>query len=145
LLITLNKYTIMARQIFINLPVKDLKRSMDFFTSLGFSFNMQFTNEKAACMVIDENIYSMLLTEAFFKTFTTKEIVDATKRTEAIIALSAGSRAEVEDLYNKAIAAGASMTREAEDHGWMYSRNFDDLDGHQWEIIFMDEAALEAQ
>src|SRR5579875_1469300 len=107
----------MATKIFVNLPVKDLKRSMDFFTQLGYSFNPQFTNEKAACMVISEDIYTMLLTEPFFHGFIpNKEIADAGKTKEVLVALSAGSKQEVDELANKAIAAGGKQFREPEDH-----------------------------
>jgi predicted lactoylglutathione lyase len=132
----------MAKQIFVNLPVKDLKKSMSFFKSLGFTFNMQFTDEKAACLVIGENIYAMLLSEPFFKTFTKKEISDATKTTEVLIAIDAESRQEVDDLVKKAVAAGGSIYRDPDDTGWMYSHSFADPDGHQWEVLYMNEAEL---
>jgi len=132
----------MATKIFVNLPVKDLPKSKDFFGKLGFSFNPQFTNDDGACLVIGENIFAMLLTEPFFKTFTKKDIADASKSTEAIIALDAQSRQQVDDMVNKAVAAGGSIYRDAEDHGWMYGQSFADLDGHQWEIIYMDESAV---
>ena len=135
----------MATQIFVNLPVKDLNRSIDFFTKLGFSFNAQFTDDNATCMIIGENIFAMLLVEKFFKTFISKDINDTSKSVEVITALSANSRDKVEDMYNKAIAAGGTSTRDADDHGWMYSRSFQDLDGHHWEVLYMDEAALAAQ
>ncbi len=129
----------MAKNIFINLPVKDLKRSMDFFQKLGFSFNMQFTDEKAACLVIGENIYSMLITEPFFKTFTKKEIADASKSTEVLIAIDVDSKEAVTKLVKKAVEAGGTVYMEPQDHGWMYSHSFADPDGHQWEVLFMDE------
>lgn len=133
----------MAKQIFVNLPVKDLRRSMEFFKSLGFAFNPQFTDSKAACMVInDGSIYAMLVTEEFFKTFTKKPIADASKTTEVLIALDAESRDEVNDLVGKAVAAGGSVYREPEDHGWMYGHSFADPDGHQWEIMYMDQSAM---
>ncbi len=132
----------MSKNIFINLPVKDLKRSMDFFQKLGFSFNMQFTDEKAACLIIGENIYSMLLTEPFFKTFTKKEIADASKSTEVLIAIDVDSKEAVTELVKKAIEAGGSVYMEPQDHGWMYSHSFADPDGHQWEVLFMDENAV---
>src|SRR5688500_12097580 len=122
----------MATKIFVNLPVKDLNRSMDFFSKLGYSFNAQFTDEKAACMVISEDIFTMLLTEPFFQTFTKKSICDATKSTEAIICLSADSKGEVDNLVQKAIAAGGSTYAEPQDHGFMYQHSFADPDGHQW-------------
>lgn len=131
----------MVKQIFVNLPVKDLKKSMDFFSKLGFTFNPQFTDENAACMIIGENIYSMLLQEKFFKVFTKKEISDAKKTTEVLIAIDSNSRQEVNEMVSKAVAAGGSVYREPDDHGWMYSHSFEDLDGHQWEVLYMDENA----
>jgi uncharacterized protein len=132
----------MATKIFVNLPVKDLPKSKEFFGKLGFSFNPQFTDDKAACLVIGDNIFAMLLTEPFFKTFTKKDIADASKSTEAIIALDAQSRQQVDEIVKKAVEVGGSIYRDAEDHGWMYGKSFADLDGHQWEILFMDEAAI---
>lgn len=128
----------MAKQIFVNLPVKNLAKTMDFFTSLGYTFNEQFTDEKAACMVIDENIFAMLITEPFFKTFTNKPVANAQLGTEVIIALSSDSREQVDDLINKAIKAGGTCPMPAQDHGWMYGRAFTDIDGHMWETIWMD-------
>jgi uncharacterized protein len=132
----------MAKQIFVNLPVKDLDKSVTFFTRLGFSFNPQFTDEKATCMIIGENIYAMLLVEPFFKTFTKKEIANAHRCTEVLIALDAGSREEVKQMVSKAIEAGGSSYMDPQDHGWMYQHSFADLDGHQWEILYMDESAI---
>ncbi len=132
----------MASQIFVNLPVKDLEKSRDFFTRLGFSFNQQFSDEKAACLIIGDNIFAMLLTEPFFRTFTRKEIADATKSTEVLIAIDADSREDVDDMVSKARKAGGSVTMEPMDHGWMYGHGFADLDGHQWEVIYMDRNAI---
>ncbi len=133
----------MPSKIFVNLPVKDLKKSMDFFTHLGFSFNMQFTDEKAACLVINEgNIYAMLLTEPMFQTFTRKEIANAKKTTEVLIALDAESREQVDHLIARAVEAGGSVYAEPADHGWMYQHSFADLDGHQWEILYMDDSQV---
>lgn len=132
----------MATKIFVNLPVKDLKRSIDFFTQLGFTFNPQFTDENAGCLIIGENIYAMLITEPFFKTFTKKEISDATKTTEVLIAIDAESREEVDELVKTAVAAGGSVYRAPEDHGWMYGHSFADPDGHQWEVLYMDETSI---
>lgn len=115
---------------------------MTFFKSLGFLFNPQFTDDKAACMVISENIYAMLITEPYFKTFTKKEICDARRHTEVLIALDASSRAEVDEVINKAVKAGGTTYMKPQDHGWMYGHSFADLDGHQWEILYMDENAL---
>ena len=133
----------MATKIFVNLPVKDLKKTMDFFTHLGFSFNLQFTDDKAACMIIvDNSIYAMLITEAYFKTFTKKEIADATKTTEVLIALDAESKDAVEALVKKAVEAGGSIYADPQDYGWMYQHGFADPDGHQWEILYMDETKI---
>lgn len=128
----------MANQIFVNLPVKDLDKTMAFFAGLGFTFNPQFTNSDAACMIVSDTIYFMMLTEPFFKNFTQKEIADAFKTTEAINCISLNSRAEVDEILEKAKAAGAKEPREAQDHGWMYGRNFEDLDGHLWEFMYAD-------
>lgn len=111
---------------------------MEFFGKLGFTFNEQFTDENAACMVIGENLYTMLLTEAFFQTFITKEIADTTKVTEVLNALSVESREEVDEMMAKALEAGANEPREPQDQGFMYSRAFEDLDGHIWEVFYMD-------
>jgi len=128
----------MAKQIFVNLPVKDLDRAVAFFTRLGFTFNAQFTDATATCMIIGENIFAMLLTEEKFRGFTPKAICDSSTSTEVLIALSYDSRAEVDDLVNKALAAGGTTHSEPQDHGFMYLRAFQDLDGHNWEIFFMD-------
>jgi predicted lactoylglutathione lyase len=132
----------MATKIFVNLPVRDLERSKEFFSKIGFSFNPQFTNDKAACMVIGENIYAMLLVEEMFKTFTKKEISDAQKTTEVLLAVDADSRDKVNEMVRKAVEAGGSTYRNAEDHGWMYEHSFADLDGHQWEVLYMDESKM---
>ena len=132
----------MASKIFINLPVKDLNISMNFFKKVGFSFHPQFTDEKAACMVISDTIFAMLITEPFFKTFTKKEISDAKNTTEVLIALDAASRQEVDDTIRRAVEAGGSTYMDPQDHGWMYGHSFADPDGHQWEILYMDETAI---
>jgi len=132
----------MATKIFVNLPVKDLSKTMEFFTKLGYKFNPQFTDDKAACMIISEDIFTMLLTEEFFKTFTKKEVADASKTTEVITCLSAESRQHVDDLVKKAIEAGGTTYKEPQDHGFMYGHAFQDLDGHLWEIMWMDPAAV---
>ncbi|MCE2995527.1 MAG: VOC family protein [Cyclobacteriaceae bacterium] len=132
----------MASKIFVNLPVKDLARSIRFFSELGFQFNPQFTDEKAACMIIGENIYAMLLTEPLFQTFTKKEICNAKSHTEVLLAIDARSREEVKAMVDKAIQAGGTHYMDAQDHGWMYQHSFADPDGHQWEIIYMDEAGF---
>lgn len=132
----------MATQIFVNLPVKDLNKSIKFFTRLGFKFNPQFTDENATCMIIGADSFAMLLVEKFFKTFTKKEICDSTKSTEAIFAISVESRQKADELADKAIEAGGKKFNETQDHGWMYSRNFQDLDGHLWELFYMDVSAM---
>jgi hypothetical protein len=132
----------MANQIFVNLPVSDLRRSMDFFRHLGFSFNMQFTDEKAACLEIGPNIYAMLLVYERFADFTQKPISDAHESTEVLIAIDAESRQAVDDMIRKAIEGGGSIYADPQDHGWMYGHSFADPDGHQWEVIYMDEEAL---
>jgi uncharacterized protein len=133
----------MAKQIFVNLSVKDLNKSKAFFEALGYSFNPQFTNDDAACMVISDTIYTMLLTEPFFKKFTEKSVVDAKKATEVLVCLSAESRAEVDEIIRKAVAAGGRIYREPQDHGFMYAHAFEDLDGHQWEFAYMDPSYIQ--
>ncbi|MBC8033743.1 MAG: VOC family protein [Chitinophagaceae bacterium] len=132
----------MATQIFVNLAVKDLDRSVAFFTQLGYTFNPQFTNEKATCMIISDTIYVMLLTEPFFQTFTKKEIVDAHKALECSLALSVDSKDAVNEMVDKAIAAGATIPNPATDHGFMYQHSFEDLDGHHWEFMWMDPKGM---
>lgn len=132
----------MSRMIFVNLPVQDLARSVDFFKNLGFEFNAQFTDDKATCMVINDQAYAMLLVEDFFAGFTTRPVADATAATEAICALSADSRADVDDLVGKALAAGGQEVKEPQDHGFMYGRSFTDPDGHIWEVLWMDPATI---
>lgn len=132
----------MATQIFVNLPVKDLARSTEFFTRLGYKFDPRFTAEKAACMIVSDGIYVMLLLEEFFQTFTTKPIADATQSTEVLIALSCESRAKVDEQVRKALAAGGTSPRAPQDHGFMYGHGFDDLDGHIWELFYMEPNAV---
>lgn len=128
----------MNKQIFINLPVKDLDKSKAFFAALGYSFNPQFTDQNAACMIIaEDSIYAMLLVEDFFKTFTSKKIANAHEVTEALICLSCDSRDEVDAMVAKAVAAGGSAPRPPQDHGFMYAHGFDDIDGHSWELAYM--------
>ncbi len=134
----------MTTKIFVNLPVKDLNRAVEFFTKLGFKFNPQFTDKNATCMIISEDIFVMLLVEEFFKTFTKKEICNTSKNIEAIIALSAESRENVDEMINKAIEAGGIEPRKPQDHGWMYDRAFEDIDGHLWEITYMNESSLKS-
>ena len=132
----------MATKIFVNLPVRDLKRSMEFFEKLGFSFNPQFTDETAACMVVSEDIFVMLLTHKKFKAFTPKQICDATQSTEVLVALSAESREKVDELVRKAVAAGGTTYNKPKDYGFMYGHGFQDLDGHIWETFYMDPKAI---
>jgi predicted lactoylglutathione lyase len=133
----------MSRKIFVNLPVKDLDRSIDFFTKTGFEFNAQFTDENASCMVISEDIFVMLLVEPFFQSFSKKGITDTAQSSEVIVALSADSREGVDELTDRALANGAVRHGDPQDHGTMYGRSFLDLDGHIWEVTWMDPAALE--
>jgi predicted lactoylglutathione lyase len=132
----------MATKIFVNLPVADLPKSIEFFTKLGYSFNQQFTDETATCMIVAEDIYVMLLTQEKFRTFTPHPISDARKSTEVLICLSCGSRAQVDDTVRKAVAAGGNTYNEPQDHGFMYAHGFQDLDGHIWEVMWMDPAAV---
>ena len=132
----------MATTIFVNLPVKDLKRSMDFFAKLGFAFNPQFTDESGAGMIIDERSNVMLLTHAKFKGFAPNPICDAKKATEVLICLSRESRAAVDDLVKRAVAAGGNTYSEPQDYGFMYGHGFQDLDGHVWELMWMDASKL---
>ena len=127
----------MVSQIFVNLPVKDLNRSIGFFTALGFTFNPTFTDENATCMIIGENIFAMLLVESMFKTFTSKQICDTSTHTEVLVCLSLESRAGVDELVAKALAAGGSAPRQPQDHGFMYAHGFEDIDGHTWELVHM--------
>jgi len=128
----------MPTKIFVNLPVKNLVKTKAFFAKLGFKFNKEFTDKNAACMVISRDIYSMLVTEKFFKTFTPKKISNAKKTSEALLALALGGREQVDKMANAAINAGGKETMPAQDIGWMYSRAFEDLDGHIWEAFWMD-------
>ena len=128
----------MATKIFVNLPVRKLNRSVEFFTKLGFAFNPQFTDDTATCMIVGEDIFVMLLTEAKFRTFTPKEVCDATKYTEVLVCLSCESRADVDEMVRKAVAAGGKTYNEPQDYGFMYGQGFQDPDGHIWELIFME-------
>jgi len=128
----------MATQIFLNLPVKSLERSVAFFTKLGYTFNPQFTDEKATCMIVSDTIYVMLLTVPFFQTFTQKKIVDAHKAVECSIAISADTKDAVNEMVDKAKEAGATIPNPATDYGFMYQHSFEDLDGHHWEYVWMD-------
>jgi predicted lactoylglutathione lyase len=130
----------MATQIFVNLPVKDLKKSVAFFTRLGYTFDPRFTDENATGMIVGENIFVMLLVESFFKAFTKKALCDATKSTEVIVCVSVDSRAKVDALVAAAVAAGGTTPMPSKDHGFMYQHGFQDLDGHLWELVHMTSA-----
>lgn len=132
----------MIKQIFVNVPVKDLNKSIAFFTHLGFTFNKQFTNENATCMILSDNIMVMLLVEPFFQSFIKKDICNTGTANEAILCLSVNSRKEVDDMIKNAAAAGGKILEEPQDHGWMYGQSFSDLDGHLWEITYIDAAAV---
>ena len=132
----------MATKIFVNLPVKDLERSKEFFTKIGFSINPQFTDETAACVVITDDIYAMILTHAKFKEFTPKEISDATKTSEVLTSLSFESKEKVNEIADKALQAGGTEVRPPMDYGFMFGRSFSDPDGHIWEAFYMDMNAV---
>ncbi|MDR7209221.1 VOC family protein [Flavobacterium piscis] len=132
----------MKTKIFLNLPVKDLNRSIAFFTQLGFSFNPKFTNEKGTCLIIGENINVMLLVEEFYKTFTEKEICNTDTTNEAIIAISVETREEVDEIMEKVVKSGGTDYMKTQDYEWMYQRTFLDIDGHHWEIFYMDESQM---
>lgn len=134
-----------ARKIFVNLAVTDLKRSMAFFKQLGFEFNPQFTDDNAACMIVSEEAFVMLLMQPFFKGFTKREICDTSTHTEALIALSCDSREEVNEIVRKAVSAGGSHAMDATDHGFMYAWSFYDPDGHHWEVFWMDPKSTQPQ
>jgi uncharacterized protein len=125
----------------VNLPVKDLNKTIAFFTRLGFAFNPQFTDGNATCIIVGKDIFVMFLVEKFFKTFTNRVICDTAKDAEAIVALSAESREKVDRMISKVIEAGGKESRKPRDYGWMYRRGFQDIDGHLWEIFYMDESA----
>lgn len=134
----------MATKMFVNLPVRDLKKSIEFFTKLAFTFNPQFTDETATCMIVSEDNFVMLLTHEKFKTFTPKAICDATKSTEVLVALSCESRDKVNDMVRKAVAAGGTTYNDPQDHGFMYGHGFQDLDGHIWELFYMEPSAIKS-
>lgn len=131
-----------SRKLFVNLAVENLDRSVEFFTKLGFAFDPQFTDESATCMIVSDEAFVMLLVENRFKDFTKKELVDPTTHTEAILALSAESREQVDELADTALGAGGAPANDPIDHGFMYGRSFQDLDGHMWELIWMDPSAI---
>lgn len=133
----------MSRKIFVNLPVADLKRSMEFFSKLGFEFNPHFTDDNAACMIVSEEAFVMLLRHEFFQGFTKNTICDTSKSTEALFALSCPDREGVDDIVKKAIEAGGTHAQDPQDHGFMYGWSFYDLDRHHWEVVYMDPSAAE--
>ncbi|AOX99975.1 VOC family protein [Jeongeupia sp. USM3] len=134
----------MAQQVFINLAVDDLERSKTFFAALGYTFNPQFTDDNAACMVISDTIYAMLLVKPFFQNFTEKKLVDAHTQIETLTCLSCDSREAVDAQIAKAVAAGGRTPRPPQDYGFMYSHGFEDLDGHLWELMYMDPAHVQS-
>ncbi len=132
-----------SHKLFVNIAVSDLARSMQFFRTLGFDFNPKFTDQNAACMVVSEDAYFMLLSEPFFRNFTTRTKCDTTTHTEALFAFSCDSRAEVDEFVNIALQAGASRAMDPVDHGFMYGSSFYDPDGHHFEVFWMDPVAAE--
>lgn len=135
----------MSRATFLNLPVQDLRGTVEFFTRVGFTFNQQFTDENVACMVLSEQAFVMFHVESAFEGFSGKKIADTSSDSEVIVGLSAESREEVDELVGKVVAAGGQALGEADDQGFMYMRGFLDLDGHQWSFIYMDMSAVPGQ
>ena len=133
----------MNQMIFVNLPVKDLDRTVNFFTAMGYTFNPQFTDETATCMIISDTIFAMLLTEEKFQEFAPKGICDTSACHEVLIALSCQSREEVIEMVQKAVAAGGSTYAEPKDYGFMYQHGYQDLDGHIWELVYMDPSQVQ--
>lgn len=133
----------MSKQIYLNLAVKDLKKSMDFFKALGYRFNAEYTNDDGACMVVESNICVMLLREDFFRTFTDRQLCDLRTHVEALTALTEDSREAVDRQVARAVAAGGRALGEPKDYGFMYSHSFEDLDGHIWELLHMSAAQAE--
>ena len=130
------------RMIFVNLPVRELERSKQFFAKLGFEFDPRFTDEKAACMILSDKGFVMLLSRPFFETFTKRQVCDTRTHTETLLALSCESRAEVDEIVRRAIDAGGSHAMDPQDPGFMYGWSFYDVDGHHWEVLWMDPKAL---
>lgn len=128
----------MATQIFVNLPVTNLQRSMDFYGSLGFTFNPMFTDEKAACMIVGENIFAMLLMREYFATFSKKPVANPHETVQVKLAIDAESKDAVSGMVEKALASGGSLSMDAQDHGWMYQHGFVDPDGNEWEVMYAD-------
>ena len=134
----------MPTKIFVNLPVKDLNKSVEFFTRLGYTFNPQFTDETGTCMIVSDDIFVMLLTEPYFQGFAPNPVCDARKCTEVLIALSCESREHVQDMVRKAVAAGGTTYGEPKDHGFMLQHGYQDLDGHVWEVFYMEPGAMQS-
>ena len=134
-----------SRKIFVNLAVRDLRRSMAFFSKLGFDFDPQFTDDNAACMIISQEAFVMLLAQPFFETFTKREPCDTTTHTEGLFGLSCSTRAEVDELVQTAIAAGGTHAMDPQDHGFMYGWSFYDIDGHHWEVLWMNSSEAAPQ
>lgn len=132
-----------SRELFVNLPVRDLQKTKAFFTALGFTYNKQFTDDNAACMNVSDKAWVMLLAEPYFKGFTPRRICDTSTHTEALVAVSCTSREEVNEMVEKALAAGGSSAMPAQDHGFMYGWSFYDIDGHHWEVLWMDPAFIQ--
>jgi uncharacterized protein len=132
-----------ARKIFVNLAVRDLKKTKEFFSALGFTFNPKFTDDNGACMIVNDEAFVMLLNQPFFMTFTKREVCDTSKYTEGLVALSCDSRAEVDEMVKKALAAGGQPAMDPQDHGFMYGWSFYDPDGHHWEVFWMDPKAAQ--
>lgn len=129
-------------RLYVNLPVKDLKKSMDYFSEIGFEFDPRFTDENATCMIINDNTFVMLLVEDSFKSFIKQDLPDSTKTAEVIIALAANSREQVDEIVDKAMAAGGKLSNEPMVQDFMYARSFEDIDGHLWEVLFVDISAF---
>jgi predicted lactoylglutathione lyase len=129
-------------KLFVNIPVSDLQRSIRFFEALGFNFNTQFTDATATSMLVGEDAYFMLLTRERFASFARRPVGDSQTETNALFAISVDSRAEVDEMVKKAVAAGGSHAMDPQDHGFMYGWSFYDLDGHHWEVFWMDPAAV---
>jgi predicted lactoylglutathione lyase len=130
-------------KLFVNIPVADLQRSIDFFETLGFTFNRQFTDATATCMLVGEDAYFMLLTPERFAAFTKRPAGDPWDETSALFAISVGSRAVVDETVHKAVAAGGAHAAPPQDHGFMYGWSFYDPDGHHWEVFWMDPRAIQ--
>lgn len=132
------KFKKMTKNIFVNLPIKDMEQSQNFFSNLGYTFNPQFTNDQGACLVLGENIFVMLLVESYFQTFIDKKICNTKTTTEVLLAISAESKDEVDTMMERVSESGGKVNDKIQDYGWMYSRSFEDLDGHIWEVVYVN-------